>query len=142
MPASAAALPARTIEPLVRYGKKQLIAIGVVDLHRVVSPPGFFRRDTTLEQLAPEICQTCGSELNEQARLVGARRILTQDDLTLAAVHLTHGSRAVRFVPGFLEAQHVDIESDCAIDVSDEEDRPRVPSVNRLVCQGVISSHN
>src|SRR6185437_8579112 len=119
-------------------GEEELVPVGVLDLQGIVSPPGHLAGDRALGHLTPKIREPVGRQLDEQPRLVLARVVLAEDDLTIAASELTDAARAVTFVPLFLEAEQVDVEVQRALDVGDEEDRARVPPMSRLIGHGCL----
>jgi hypothetical protein len=70
---------------LLWHWKKQLVAVGVVDLDDVVTPPRFLAGNRALDDLPAKLRKPSRSQLDEQARLVSARGILAEDDLDLEA---------------------------------------------------------
>ena len=112
--------------------KEQLIAVGIVDLDRVVPPPGFLVGNRPLAELTPKICEPVRGQLYEEASPVSARDVLTVDDLALSVIDLADFARAIAFMPALLEAEHVDLKTKRAVDVANEENRARVPPVNNL----------
>jgi hypothetical protein len=85
-----------------------------------------------LGEFTPKICEAVRGQLDEEAGLVPARGVLTEDDLALSVIDLADFARAVAFVPALLEAERVDVETKRAVDVANEENRARVPPVNNL----------
>src|SRR5437867_3203410 len=85
-----------------------------------------------------KICKPLRGELDEQARFVSAHGILAEDDLAFSAIDLADFARAVAFMPTLFEAEHVDVETKCAVHVGDEEHRARVPAVNNLISHGLL----
>src|SRR5688500_19419424 len=101
--------------------KEQLVAVGIIDLDRVVPPPALPAGNAALSELPAKIGQPLGGQLDEQPSPVASFRILTENDLALSAVDLAHGSCAVVGMPALLEAEHVDVEANRAVHVGDEE---------------------
>jgi hypothetical protein len=85
-----------------------------------------------------KICKPVRRQLDEQARLVSAPRVLAEDDLAFSAIDLADSARAVGFMSTLLEAEHVDVEPKCAVHVADEERRAGVPPVNNLISHGLL----
>jgi hypothetical protein len=54
-------------------------------------------------QVAPEIREALDGQLDEEAPLVPARRVLTEDDLAIAASDLTDRAGTIAYVPTHLE---------------------------------------
>jgi hypothetical protein len=115
----------------LRNRKEQLVVVGIPDLNRVVTPPDFSAGNRTLGDFTAKICQAFGGQRDEQARLVSARRVLAENDLALAVIHLADRAGAVTFVPGLFEAEAVAVET-CRGLRGDEELRTRVRAVNDL----------
>src|SRR5207253_5542161 len=69
---------------LFRNREEQLIAIGIVDLDHVITPPRFLARNRALDDLIAKICKPFRGQLDEQARLVSAHAILAEDDLAFS----------------------------------------------------------
>lgn len=63
--------------------KEKLIAIGVGDLNYVITPPRFLTRNRAHQDLAAKLIDPIQSELHEEAALVLALRIFTENDLAL-----------------------------------------------------------
>jgi hypothetical protein len=89
------------MESSLRNREEQLIAIRIVDLKRVVPPPGFLRGHRTLAELTAKILESGRCELDEQAPPVAPRRVLAEDDLALTVIDLADRSGAVACVPPF-----------------------------------------
>ena len=123
---------------LTRKRKEQLIAVGIVDLDHVVPPPGLLAGNRALDELTAKICEPVRGQLDEQARLVSARDVLTEDDLAFSPSDLADLARAVTFMPTLLEAEHVDVETKRAVHVGNEEDRARVPPVDNLSSHSLL----
>src|SRR6185436_7209540 len=104
------------------------VAVGIVDLDRVVSPPGFLARNRALDELAAKICELVHIQLDEQARFVSARGVLAKNDLAVSAIDLAHRSSAVAFMPTLLEAEHADVKTKRPVHIGNEEDWTRVPA--------------
>src|SRR5438876_4912397 len=110
-----------------------LIAVGILDLDRVVPPPGLLGGHSALSEFPPKMRERVRSQLDEQPSPVAARIIFAEDDLTFTAIDLADSSCTVALVPTLLEPERVDVETQRAVDVSHEEHWPRIPAVNRLV---------
>jgi hypothetical protein len=89
------------MESSLRNREEQLIAIRIVDLKRVVPPPGFLRGHRTLAELTAKILESGRCELDEQAPPVAPHRVLAEDDLALTVIDLADRSGAVACVPPF-----------------------------------------
>lgn len=50
--------------------EQQLVAVGIVDLEAIVSPPHFRVRHGVRSEIAAKISKSCRCELDEQPRLV------------------------------------------------------------------------
>src|SRR5213080_2871678 len=122
----------------LRNRKKQLIAVGIVNLEHVVLPPGFLAENRALDDFTTKICQPFRGQLDEQARLVSAPGVFAEDDLAFSAIDLADFARAVACMPVLFEAEQVDVETKCAVHVGDEEYRARVPAVNNLISHGLL----
>src|SRR6266496_1154211 len=118
--------------------KEQLVAVGIVDLEHIVAPPGFLAGNRALGEFTAKVCEPVRGQLDEQARLASTRGVLAEDDLAFAAIDLADRARAVAFMPAPFEAEHVDVETNGAVHVGDEEDRARVPPVNRWAARGLL----
>src|SRR5215213_9678805 len=81
--------------------KEQLVAVGIVDLDRVVPPPGFLPGNGTLRDLPAKLREPVHVQFDEEAPFVPARGILAEDDLALAPIDLADGAH----VPMLLEAE-------------------------------------
>src|SRR5205085_359779 len=89
---------------LIREREEQLIAVWIVDLDHVITPPRFLARNRALGDLAAKLRYAILGQRHEQARSVLAIGILAKDDLALCAIDLADFALDIVFVPGFLEA--------------------------------------
>ena len=83
------------IQRLLGLREEQLIAIRIVDLKRVVSPPGVLGGNSALEELTAKIVEPVCGQLDEQAPFVATRCVLTENDLALSVIDLADLSCAV-----------------------------------------------
>lgn len=97
----------RACDLSLRHGKQQLVAVRIVDLSRIVAPPGSPRGYGTLLQLAPQVPESIRGQLDEEARFVPTRGVLAEDDLAIAPAYLANCARAVALMPVLLEAELV-----------------------------------
>src|SRR4051812_35407832 len=105
---------------LLGLREEQFIAIRIVDLKGVVSPPGFLHGNSALEELTAEIGEPVRGQLDEQAPFVSTCCVLTENDLALSVIDLAHVSGAIATMPSLLEAEHVDVKANRAVHVGDE----------------------
>src|SRR3982074_1307623 len=103
--------------------KKQLIAVGIVDLEHVVAPPRFLTGNRALDDFTAKLRKPVQGQLNEQPRPVFTRGVLAEDDLAFSAIDLADLARAVAFMPTLLEAEHVDVETKRPVHLDDAEHR-------------------
>src|ERR1700674_2273515 len=123
---------------LLGRGKQQLISVGIDDLDHVVTPPGLLARNRALDDFTAKRGESIDGQFHEQARLVSSRGILAKDDLAFRAIDLANPARAVSLMPPLLEAEHVDVEPKCTVQVSNEEHGTRVPPVSDLLSDGCL----
>src|SRR5450432_768893 len=96
-----------------------------------MSPPGFLTRDAAFSNYTAELLDALGREFHKQPPFVATRRVLAQNNLALRPADLTDLALAVALVPGLLETEQVGIEIERASHVADEENGPRIPSVQK-----------
>src|SRR5258708_15607086 len=106
---------------LLGRGKQQLVSVGIDDLDHVVTPPGLLAGNRALDDFTAKCGESIDVQCYEQTRLVCSRGILAKDDLASRAMDLADPARAVALMPTLLEAEHVDVESQCTVHVSNEE---------------------
>jgi len=126
------------IQRLLGLREEQLIAIRIVDLKRVVSPPGFLGGNSLLEEVTAKRGEPVCGQLDKQAPFVAARCVFTENDLALSVIDLADLPGAVACMPSLVEAKPVDVEANRAVHVGNEENRARVPPVNRLTSRGLL----
>src|SRR5258708_3741866 len=85
-----------------------------------------------------KVGQPLPGQLDEQPGLASAHGVLAEDDLAFPVIDLAHCARAVAFMPGLFEAEHVDVETNRAVHVGDEEHRAGVPAVSGLISRGLL----
>src|SRR5260370_16265520 len=74
---------------LIRDGKEQLIAVGIVDLDHVITPPRFLARNQALDDFMAKICNPFWVQCDEQSRPVSANGVLAEDHLASRPPNLT-----------------------------------------------------
>src|SRR5436190_22130496 len=75
--------------------KKQLIAVRIVHLQRVVPPPDFLCGNGAFCELAANILEGLRCQADEHTSSVSTRCVFTENDLALSMIHLANRSRAV-----------------------------------------------
>src|SRR5436190_19081198 len=58
---------------LIRDRKEQLIAIGIVDLDHVITPPRFLVRNRALDDFMAKICKPFRGQIDENRRALSLR---------------------------------------------------------------------
>ena len=119
-------------------GKEQFVAIGVVYLDHVVSPPGDLVRHRAIDELPVKFGKATPSQLDEKPCPVTACGILAENQLALSTIDLRDFARAVALMPALFEAEHVDVETNGAVNVRDKQHGPRVPPMHRLIWLGFV----
>src|SRR5207302_9911817 len=72
----------------LRDRKQQLIAVGILDLDRVVPPPGLLGRNSAYCEFPLKMRERLRSQLDEQPSPVAACSIFAEDDLTVTQIDL------------------------------------------------------
>jgi len=116
-----------------RSREEQFIAVGIVDLDHVITPPRFLAGNRALDDLTAKLRNAILGQRYEQAPSVLAVGGLVDNYLALGAIDLADFAFAIVCVPRFLEAEHVYIKSKRAIYIGNEEHRARVPLVRALL---------
>ena len=116
-----------------RSGEEQLIAVGIIDLDHVITPPRFLAGNRALDDLTTKLRYAILGQRYEHAPSVLAIGGLADNYFALCTVDLANFAVAIVRVPRFLEAEHVYIKSKRAIYIGNEEHRARVPLVRALL---------
>jgi hypothetical protein len=79
-------------------------------------------RKGPLSELPAEVSQAVRRQLDKEAPLVAALRVLAKDDLAIAATDLADRALSIVRMPILLEPKPIDLEMQRSLEVSHKED--------------------